>query len=238
VDRLNNMALGRTWTAADLLKSVVVKVRALGSDNWELLVIGVPGDRDLDMKRLAAQLEPKQVEAARPEDLDAYPGLVRGYIGPQHFAELGVCYLVDPLVSPGSAWVTGANEPNRHAINVVRGRDFTPNGEIGAVEVRNGDLCPRCGRALEVARGIEVGHVFQLGRKYAEVFGLQVAGPDGTPVTVTMGSYGIGISRAVAALAEQTCDERGLRWPREVAPSWTSWARESFTTTVLVPRPV
>jgi prolyl-tRNA synthetase len=144
---------------------------------------------------------------------------VKGYIGPQRLAELGIRYLVDPTVTVGSAWVTGANEPGRHAMDVVRGRDFTPDGEIGAIEVRDGDRCPRCGGPLEIARGIELGHVFQLGRKYAEVFDLQVTGPDGKPVTVTMGSYGVGITRAVAALAEQTLDDLGLRWPRDVAPA-------------------
>ena len=120
---------------------------------------------------------------------------------------------------PGSAWVTGANEEGKHAAFVVRGRDFDPAGEIGAVEIRNGDRCARCGSALEIARGIELGHVFALGRKYAETFGLTALGPDGKPVTVTMGSYGIGITRAVAALAEQTHDESGLVWPRSVAPA-------------------
>ncbi len=219
VDRLNAMGLGRSWTAADTLKNLVVKTRAPGAGHWELLVVGVPGDRDVDMKRLGGQLEPTQVAPAGPEDLANHPGLVKGYIGPQQLAALGIHFLVDPLVTEGSAWVTGANEADRHAINVVRGRDFQPAGEIGAVEVRDGDRCPRCGHQLEVSRGIELGHVFQLGRKYAEVFGLEVTGPDGKPVTVTMGSYGVGITRAVAALAEQTLDDLGLRWPREVAPA-------------------
>ena len=219
VDRLNAMGLGRSWTAADTLKNLVVKTRAPGAGHWELLVVGVPGDRDVDMKRLGGQLEPTEVAPAGPEDLASHPGLVKGYIGPQQLAALGIHFLVDPLVTEGSAWVTGANEADRHAINVVRGRDFQPAGEIGAVEVRDGDRCPRCGHQLEVSRGIELGHVFQLGRKYAEVFGLEVTGPDGKPVTVTMGSYGVGITRAVAALAEQTLDDLGLRWPREVAPA-------------------
>lgn len=219
VERLNSMCGGRSWTAADTLKNVVVKTRAPGSDHWQLLVVGVPGDREVDMKRLAGQLDPTEVAPASPDDLASHPGLVRGYIGPQHLGEQGIRYLVDPLVSDGSAWVTGANEADRHAINVVRGRDFFPAGEIGAVLVRDGDLCWRCGAELLTARGIELGHVFQLGRKYAEVFDLEVAGPAGKPLTVTMGSYGIGISRAVAALAEQTHDDRGLRWPREAAPA-------------------
>jgi prolyl-tRNA synthetase len=218
VDRLNAMDLGRAFTAADTLKNVVVKTRAPGQEKWQLLVVGVPGDREVDLKRLGGQLEPVEVAPAEAADLEAVPGLVRGYIGPQRLSELGIRYLVDPVVVEGSSWVTGANEAGRHAVNVVRGRDFSPEGEIGAVEVRDGDRCARCGGSLRIARGIELGHVFQLGRKYAEVFGLTVTGPDGKPVTVTMGSYGVGVSRAVAALAEQTLDEQGLRWPRGVAP--------------------
>jgi prolyl-tRNA synthetase len=219
VDRLNALGLGRQFHAADTLKNVVVKTRPPGVEEWSLLVVGVPGDRELDMKRLAAQLEPIEVAAAGAEDLAAVPDLIPGYIGPQHLHELGVHYLVDPLVVESSAWVTGADQEGRHAINVVLGRDFTPDGEIGAAEVRPGDRCARCGGTLRIARGIELGHVFQLGRKYAAAFGLQVAGPDGQPVTVTMGSYGIGISRAVAAVAEQTHDPLGLRWPHSIAPA-------------------
>ncbi len=219
VERLNTMDLGRSFAAADTLKNLVVKTRAPGAGEWELLVIGVPGDRDVDMKRVAGQLEPTEVAPAGPEDLASQPGLVKGYIGPQRLAELGIRFVVDPLVTEGSAWVTGANEPDRHALDVVRGRDFVPDGELGAVEVRDGDRCARCGGMLQISRGIELGHVFQLGRKYAEVFDLRVTGPDGRPVTVTMGSYGVGITRAVAALAEQTHDELGLRWPREISPA-------------------
>ena len=208
-----------TFSAADTLKNVVLKTKAPGADDWELLVVGVPGDREVDLKRLSGQLEPVLVEQAAPEDLARDPGLVKGYIGPQLLAELKVRYLVDPLVVAGSSWVTGANEADRHAAFVVRGRDFTPDGEVGAVEIRDGDRCARCGSPLQIARGIELGHVFALGRKYAETFGLTALGPDGKPVTITMGSYGVGITRAVAALAEQTHDESGLCWPREVAPA-------------------
>jgi prolyl-tRNA synthetase len=219
VERLNAMDLGRTFTAADTLKNVVLRTKAPGEPEWELLVVGVPGDREVDLKRLAGQLEPVEVEQAGPEDLARVPALVKGYIGPQILADAKVRYLVDPLVVDGSAWVTGANEVDRHAAFVVRGRDFTPEGEIGAVEIRDGDRCARCGSPLQIARGIELGHVFQLGEKYAKAFGLTALGPEGKPVTVTMGSYGIGVTRAVAALAEQTHDEKGLCWPRAVAPA-------------------
>jgi prolyl-tRNA synthetase len=208
-----------TFSAADTLKNVVLRTKAPGASEWELLVVGVPGDREIDLKRLGGQLEPVLVEQAGPEDLAREPGLVKGYIGPQLLSELKVRYLVDPLVVEGSSWVTGANTADRHAAFVVRGRDFTPDGEVGAVEIREGDRCARCGSPLEIARGIELGHVFALGRKYAETFGLTALGPDGKPVTITMGSYGVGITRAVAALAEQTHDDSGLCWPREVAPA-------------------
>ena len=188
-------------------------------DGWELLVVGVPGDREVDLKRIGGQLEPVLVEQAGPEDLATQPGLVKGYIGPQRLAELKVRYLVDPLVVEGSAWVTGANEHGKHAAHVVRGRDFRPDGEIGAVEIRDGDRCARCGAALQIARGIELGHVFALGRKYAETFDLTALGQDGKPVTITMGSYGVGVTRAVAALAEQTYDEKGLCWPLGIGPA-------------------
>ncbi|MGX7682062.1 proline--tRNA ligase [Jatrophihabitans sp. DSM 45814] len=224
VDRLNSSDLralleSQEFTAADTLKNVVLKTREPGATEWELLVVGVPGDREVDLKRLSGQLEPTDVAQAEPDDLAKQPGLIKGYIGPQVLADLKVRYLVDPLVAPGTAWVTGANEPGKHAAYVVRDRDFTPDGEIGAVEIRDGDRCAKCGSPLEIARGIELGHVFQLGRKYAEVFGLTALGPDGKPVTVTMGSYGVGITRAVAALAEQTLDDKGLCWPRSVAPA-------------------
>jgi prolyl-tRNA synthetase len=214
----NRLGVGREVTAADTLKNVVLRTRAPGGE-WELLVVGVPGDREVDLKRLGGQLEPVEVEQAGPEDIAKVPQLVKGYIGPQQLAEWKVRYLVDPIVVEGSAWITGANVAGKHAANVVRGRDFVPDGEIGAVEIRDGDRCAKCGAPLQIARGIELGHVFQLGRKYASAFELTALGPDGKPVTVTMGSYGVGVTRAVAALAEQTHDDKGLCWPRSAAPA-------------------
>ena len=119
----------------------------------------------------------------------------------------------------GTAWVTGADSDGNHVIGLVAGRDFTPDGSIDVANVEAGDPCPTCGSALETARGVEIGHIFQLGRRYAEALDLQVLNADGKEVTVTMGSYGIGVSRAVAAIAELTCDDLGLCWPREVAPA-------------------
>ncbi|MGP3928502.1 proline--tRNA ligase [Nonomuraea sp. KM88] len=210
---------GLSVTAADTLKNVVVKVTTPGSEKAETLVIGVPGDREVDFKRLEAALAPGEPAIFEAADFARHPGLVRGYIGPQVLRELGIRYLVDPRVAVGTSWVTGANEPGKHAADVVAGRDFVPDGTIEAAEVRAGDDCPRCGSELSIDRGIEIGHIFQLGRKYADVAGLDALGPDGKPVRVTMGSYGIGVSRAVAVIAEQLHDSLGLVWPREVAPA-------------------
>ncbi|PZG12359.1 proline--tRNA ligase [Micromonospora craterilacus] len=205
------------WTAADTLKNVVLTVRRPGVEAAELLVVGVPGDREVDLKRLAAALAPATVDVF--DAWDEHPELVRGYIGPQVFDKLAVRYLVDPRIVPGTAWLTGANESGRHATNVVCGRDFTPDGTVEAAEVRPGDPCPACATGrLTMRRGIEIGHIFQLGRRYTDAFAVDVLGPQGKPVRPTMGCYGIGVSRAVAAIAEQHHDERGLVWPESVAP--------------------
>ncbi|WBB93594.1 proline--tRNA ligase [Verrucosispora sp. WMMC514] len=205
------------WSAADTLKNVVLTVRRPGAEAPELLVVGLPGDREVDLKRLAATLAPATVDVF--EAWDEHPELVRGYLGPQILGKLGVRYLVDPRVVPGTAWLTGANEPGRHATNVVCGRDFTPDGTVEAAEVRPGDPCPACATGrLTMRRGIEIGHIFQLGRRYTDAFAVDVLGPQGKPVRPTMGCYGIGVSRAVTAIAEQHHDARGLVWPASVAP--------------------
>jgi prolyl-tRNA synthetase len=220
----------RPWTAADTLKNVVLMVHGVDGSHTPL-VIGLPGDREVDLKRLEAQLEPAEAEPFSEQDFRDHPQLVKGYIGPARLvpgqpAEAalglespgGIRFLVDPRVSEGTSWITGANEPGRHVFELVAGRDFTPDGTIEAAEVRAGDLAPDGSGPLELARGIEMGHIFQLGRKYAEALGLKVLDQNGKLVTVTMGSYGVGVSRAVAAVAEGTSDDKGLCWPRELAP--------------------
>ncbi|KRD08434.1 proline--tRNA ligase [Mycobacterium sp. Root265] len=208
---------GRAVTAADTLKNVLVKTREPGGE-WELLGIGVPGDRDIDEKRLGAALEPAEFVLLDEADFAANPFLVKGYVGPKALQDNGVRYLVDPRVVSGTSWITGADEPNRHVVGFVAGRDFTPDGTIEAADVRDGDPSPDGAGVLTSARGIEIGHIFQLGRKYADAFGADVLGENGKPVRLTMGSYGIGVSRMVAVIAEQQHDEIGLRWPASVAP--------------------
>jgi prolyl-tRNA synthetase len=219
VEAINKLGIGRTITAADTLKNVVVKLRTPGVDTPEVLIVGVPGDREVDMKRLEAAVYPAEPEMMTAEDFAAHPALVPGYIGPQGLAEAGYRYLADPRVVAGTEWVTGANQVDTHAVHVVAGRDFTPAGTIDVADVRAGDPCPRCGEPLVIERGIELGHIFQLDRRYSDVFGLDVLGPDGKPERVVMGSYGIGVTRAVAAIVEQCHDELGIAWPREVAPA-------------------
>ncbi|HEU0086365.1 MAG TPA: proline--tRNA ligase [Pseudonocardiaceae bacterium] len=219
VAHLNSAGLDRTYTAADTLKNVMVKTCLPGAVAWELLGVGVPGDREVDMKRLAASLAPAEVALLDDADFAAHPYLVKGYIGPGALAGHGVRYLVDPRVVRGTAWATGADRADHHVVNLVCGRDFTPDGTIEAAEVRAGDPSPDGAGPLVAARGIEIGHIFQLGRKYTDAFGLDALGPDGKPIRITMGSYGVGVSRLVGAIAEQSHDEHGLIWPREVAPA-------------------
>ena len=196
--------------AAATLKNLLVRI------DGEITAVGVPGDREVDLGKLGEHLAPATVELVTAEDFADRPDLVRGYVGPQG---LGIRYLADPRIAPGTAWITGANKPGRHAANVVCGRDFTVDRYLDVVTVEPGDPCPRCGTGLTLGRAIEIGHIFQLGRKYTDAFQVDVLGPAGKPVRVTMGSYGIGVSRAVAAVAEQTADARGLCWPREIAPA-------------------
>ncbi|TRW80652.1 proline--tRNA ligase [Mycolicibacterium sp. 018/SC-01/001] len=217
VDWANSADLGRTVTAADTLKNVLMKTRVPGGD-WELLAVGVPGDREVDEKRLGAALEPAEFAMLDDADFARHPFLKKGYIGPKGLLANGVRYLVDPRVVDGTAWITGADEKGKHVVDLVAGRDFVPDGTIEAAEVREGDPSPDGAGPLVAARGIEIGHVFQLGRKYADAFSADVLGEDGKPVRLTMGSYGIGVSRLVAVIAEQQHDELGLRWPASVAP--------------------
>ena len=211
----------RPWTGADTLKNVIFMVTDTDGTRHPL-AIGLPGDREVDMKRLEAVLLPSVVGPFEEADFARIPGLVKGYIGPLALGQSnasGVRFLVDPRVVTGTRWITGANEPGRHVYDLVAGRDFTADGTIDVADVREGDVCPQCGGALRLARGIEIGHIFQLGRKYADALGLKVLDENGELVTVTMGSYGIGVSRAVAAIAEQWHDDKGLIWPREIAPA-------------------
>ncbi|MEY2769310.1 MAG: hypothetical protein RL359_946 [Actinomycetota bacterium] len=209
-----NSKFGGGFTGASTLKNVL-----LMADNKAISVL-VPGDREVDLKRLQAGLPGvEELRVFEEADFAKHPGLVKGYIGPQDAGKFGITVYADPRVAPGTSWVTGANKKDRHARNVVNGRDFTPDAYVEAAEIREGDSCPECSTAVVIDRAIEIGHIFQLGRKYADALGLTVLDQNGKTQVVTMGSYGIGVSRAVAAIAEQSYDEIGLVWPLEVAPA-------------------
>ena len=227
VDYANqNMAAGgRQWAAADMLKNVVIMVKQLDGVRAPL-VIGLPGDRDVDEKRLEVALAPAVAEPFVDEDFAAYPSLIRGFIGPMkdgaqwlgQDAPAGVRFVVDPRVVDGTTWVSGANVADHHTFDLVAGRDFTWDGVLDVADVREGDPAPDGSGPLKLSRGIEIGHIFQLGYKYSKALDLQVLDANGKLVTVIMGSYGLGISRAVAAVAEDTYDDKGLCWPRAIAP--------------------
>lgn len=222
------------WTAADTLKNVVVAV-IFPDGERKLVAIGVPGDRAVDMDRVEVNVGALlgvggevEVEAATEEDFKKFPQLVKGYIGPGNSLDAkllgedsatGIPFYLDPRVVPGSAWITGANEAGKHVYYLVAGRDFEADGVIEACEVREGDPAPDGSGELMTARGIEMGHIFALGTKYAESLGLKVLDQNGKLQTVTMGSYGVGVTRALAAVAEGNRDDRGLIWPRNLAPA-------------------
>lgn len=228
---------GRAWEASDILKNVVIAVKHAEDDThdkpWrELIAVGVPGDRTVDMKRLEAQFAPAEIEEATEEDFKAHPELVTGYIGPMALgpqarggAEIGspedgaIRYFIDAHVAKGSAWFTGADEFEVDYYDLVYGRDFTADGVVEAVEVRHGDMSPDGSGPLSFERGVEIGQVFQLGLKYSNALGLTVLDQNGKTVPVWMGSYGIGVSRVLACIAEAHHDEAGLAWPSVVAPA-------------------
>jgi prolyl-tRNA synthetase len=208
-----NKKYSASITAANTLKNVLIM-----ADEKPIAVL-VPGDREVDLKRLAANLpEVKELRLFEDTDFAKYPKLVKGYVGPQDAKALGVSVYADPRVNQDSVWVTGGNKKDVHARNVVCGRDFQVEHYVQAAEVKAGDNCPSCDKPVIIDRAIEIGHIFQLGKKYAQALGLTVLDKEGKPQVVTMGSYGIGVSRAVAAIAEQTYDELGLCWPAEIAP--------------------
>lgn len=212
-------------TPDQTLKNVVLAL-VDHEGNRELVIVALEGDREVDLKRLEVAFQPREVETATEDDLKKHPQLVPGFIGPWRDGEqflgkestTGIPYYLDARIGDGSTWITGANEPDAHVRSLVFGRDFVADGRVEAAEVRAGDPAPNGAGPIIAERGTEIGHVFQLGRKYAEALGLQVLDPNGKRVTVTMGSYGIGVTRNLALVAEQNHDDRGLIWPEEVAP--------------------
>lgn len=209
------------WTRYEMLKHLVYLL-TFPDGTTEPLVIALPGDREVDPKRLETAVAPALAAPFTEADFEKHPVLKKGYIGPEGLgleSESGIRYLVDPRVVAGTSWVAGAGEKDKHVYDLVFGRDFTADGTIEVAEVRDGDPAPDGSGPLRLTRGMEMGHIFQLGRKYAEALDLTVLNENGKTVVVTMGSYGIGVTRAVAAVAELFHDEKGLVWPRQLAPA-------------------
>ncbi|MBM6730840.1 proline--tRNA ligase [Bifidobacterium pullorum subsp. saeculare] len=223
---------GREWTAADTLKTVAVTVLHAEDEEhdkpWrEVIAVAVPGDRQVDMKRLEAQFAPSELEEATEADLKAHPELVAGYMGPMMFGKQAeaagvaepVRFFIDAHVARGSEWIIGGDEPGKHTFHAVYGRDFEATGTVEAVEVRHGDMSPDGSGPLSFERGVEIGQVFQLGLKYSKALDLKVLDQNGKTVPVWMGCYGIGVSRVLACIAETHHDDKGLVWPTIVAPA-------------------
>ncbi len=194
---------------------LVLKCIAFDVDG-ELGLAVVPGDREVNEFALKGALPGQTVRLYRDSDFTAHPDLPKGYIGPDFVGAKVV--LCDSAVRAPHGWVTGANEIDHHTTDTVLGRDFTPTAWGEIVVVAPGDQCPSCGAALRIDRGIEVGHVFQLGTKYAEALGANYTDDAGEQHPMVMGCYGIGISRIVAAVAEEHHDDNGLAWPAALAP--------------------
>lgn len=223
---------GRQWTAADTLKTVAITVMHAEDDEhdkpWrEVIAVAVPGDRQVDMKRLEAQFAPSEIEESTEDDLKAHPEMVAGYMGPMAFGKQGkaagvaepVRFFVDAHVVKGSDWIIGGDEAGKHRFHAVYGRDFEADGVVEAVEVRHGDMSPDGSGPLSFERGVEIGQVFQLGLKYSKALDLKVLDQNGKTVPVWMGCYGIGVSRVLACIAETHHDDRGLAWPSVIAPA-------------------
>ncbi|OZG50180.1 prolyl-tRNA synthetase ProS [Bombiscardovia coagulans] len=230
---LHHRKNGEDWTAADTLKNLIIAVKRTEDENhdmpWrEIVAIGLPGDRQVDMKRLEAQFAPYEIEEATEEDLKAHPEFIKGYIGPMVLGPQArakeeisepVRYLMDAHVARGSQWITGGDRDGMHIFNAVYGRDFEADGTVEAVAVRQGDMSPDGSGPLSFERGVEIGQVFQLGLKYSKALDLQVLDQNGKAVPVWMGCYGIGVSRVLACIAESHHDEKGLAWPLAIAPA-------------------
>ena len=208
---------GREVTADDTLKCMMVKITQPGEEP-ELAGVLIPGSRALAPKRLEEALEPATFELATDADFKENSFLVKGYVGPRALNANGVKVYADPRVVSGTSWITGADNKNHHVVGLVAGRDFQIDEVVEASEIHEGDPAPEGQGTLTLKRGIELGHIFQLGRKYTEAFDVQILDENGKRAVPTMGSYGIGVSRMMAVLAEQRHDEKGLNWPLDVAP--------------------
>ena len=176
----------------------------------------VPGDREVNEAKLEQLVFPATVRMFEDEDF-ARRGFAKGYVGPQGFDE-DVTIYADHTVRGGRDWVTGSNQVDRHVTGANVGRDFRVDAYEDLVVLREGDACPVDGGQLHIGRSIVVGHIYQLGKKYSEPLEATFTEEDGSEQVFWMGCYGIGISRILAAAAEQYHDDDGLTLPKVLAP--------------------
>jgi prolyl-tRNA synthetase len=198
-------------TTADLL------MKAIAFDvDGDLVLALVPGDREVNEYAVIAAFPGRTVRLYTDADFAARPDLPKGYIGPD--SERAASTIADSSIRAPHGWVTGANEVDHHARHLMLGRDFTPTRWAEIAVVESGDACPNCGSPLRIDRGIEVGHVFQLGDKYSKALGASYTDEHGAEHPMQMGCYGIGVSRILSAIVEEHHDDGGISWPASVAP--------------------
>lgn len=200
------------------VKAILVQGQIQDNGTTPVVAIFLRGDHELN--EIKAEKHPSvaaPLAFATQEQLDQH-GLIAGFTGPQGLVEKGITVLVDRAASVVSDFVAGANQADQHAKGVNWERDAQYTEILDLRNVVDGDISPDGQGVLQIKRGIEVGHIFQLGQKYSEALNCKVLGEDGKPLTVTMGCYGIGVTRVVAAAIEQNYDEKGIIWSDALAP--------------------
>lgn len=202
----------------DVKESKILKSVLFVADGNKPILAIVRGDHEVNEIKVRIAVGAETIETASEAHIeDLFGNIPAGYVGPVDLSE-EVTIVADLYVKNMVNSVTGANELEKHYINVNAGRDFEPSQYADIRMVQEGDASPDGTGTLKFTTGIEIGHIFKLGTRFSESMDAKVLGKDGKPVPVIMGSYGIGISRLLSAIAEQNADEKGLVWPASVAP--------------------
>ena len=183
----------------------------------KIVAVMVRGDRDINETKLGNIYDAMEMDLASFEDVERITGAKVGFAGPVGLKEK-IEVVMDSEVAGMKNFIVGACETDYHLKNVNIGRDFTPDIVKDVKNVKQGDLCPKCGQPLGMARGVEVGHIFKLGTKYSDSLGCVYLDKEGKEQSMVMGCYGIGVSRTIAAIIEQYNDEDGIKWPAIAAP--------------------
>ena len=183
----------------------------------KIVAVMVRGDRDINETKLGNIYDATEMDLASFEDVERITGAKVGFAGPVGLKEK-IEVVMDTEVAGMKNFIVGACETDYHFKNVNIGRDFTPDIVKDVKNVKSGDLCPKCGQPLGMARGVEVGHIFKLGTKYSDSLGCIYLDKEGKEQSMVMGCYGIGVSRTIAAIIEQYNDEDGIKWPAIAAP--------------------